>query len=43
MLPELADGQASKVWIIPSEFTQALGNLGGVLGRGGDEELRGPA
>jgi len=42
MLPELADGQASKVWIIPSEFTQALGNLGGVLGRGGDEELRGP-
>jgi regulator of protease activity HflC (stomatin/prohibitin superfamily) len=42
MLPELADGQASKVWIIPSEFTQALGNLGGVLGQGGDEELRGP-
>ncbi|MCP9490906.1 MAG: SPFH/Band 7/PHB domain protein [Solirubrobacteraceae bacterium MAG38_C4-C5] len=37
MLPELADGQASKVWIIPSEFTQALGDLGGVLGRGGKE------
>jgi regulator of protease activity HflC (stomatin/prohibitin superfamily) len=42
MLPELADGQASKVWIIPSEFTQALGNLGGVLGRGGSEEKPGP-
>ncbi len=43
MLPELADGQASKVWIIPSEFSQALGNLGGMLGKGGREDQPGPA
>ena len=30
-LPEIADGEASKLWIIPSEFTQALGRLGGIL------------
>jgi regulator of protease activity HflC (stomatin/prohibitin superfamily) len=30
-LPEIADGEASKLWIIPSEFTQALGRLGSVL------------
>ena len=28
MLPQIADGQANKVWIIPSELTQALGRLG---------------
>ena len=33
MLPRLAEGQANKVWVIPSEFSQALGNLGGALGR----------
>ena len=27
MLPQLAQGQANKVFVIPSEFTQALGNL----------------
>src|SRR3954465_6213751 len=27
MLPQLAQGDANKVWVIPSEFTQALGNL----------------
>lgn len=32
MLPRLADGQASKVFVIPSEFTQALGGLGNVIG-----------
>jgi regulator of protease activity HflC (stomatin/prohibitin superfamily) len=31
-LPELARGEANKVWIIPSEFAQALGHLGGALG-----------
>ncbi len=31
-LPEIADGEASKLWIIPSEFTQALGRLGSALG-----------
>jgi regulator of protease activity HflC (stomatin/prohibitin superfamily) len=28
MLPQIAQGSANKVWIIPSEITQALGNLG---------------
>jgi hypothetical protein len=32
MLPQLAQGDANKIFIIPSEFTQALANLGGVLG-----------
>jgi regulator of protease activity HflC (stomatin/prohibitin superfamily) len=35
-LPEIADGEASKLWIVPSEFTQALGRLGSVLDPGGD-------
>ena len=32
MLPKLAQGEANKIFIIPSEFTQALGNVGDVLG-----------
>jgi regulator of protease activity HflC (stomatin/prohibitin superfamily) len=32
MLPQLARGEANKIFIIPSEFTQALGNIGGALG-----------
>src|SRR3954453_21717782 len=35
MLPQIAQGDANKLWVIPSEFTQALGQLGGVLGGGG--------
>src|SRR3954465_5757795 len=31
MLPQIAQGDANKVWIIPSEITQALGNLGPVV------------
>jgi regulator of protease activity HflC (stomatin/prohibitin superfamily) len=31
VLPQIAQGQSNKVWIIPSEVTQALGHLGGVL------------
>jgi regulator of protease activity HflC (stomatin/prohibitin superfamily) len=31
MLPQLARGDANKIWVIPSEFTQALSNLGGML------------
>jgi hypothetical protein len=27
MLPQLAQGNANKVWVIPSEFSQALGGL----------------
>ncbi len=33
MLPQLAKGEANKIWVIPSEFTTALGNLGGVVER----------
>jgi regulator of protease activity HflC (stomatin/prohibitin superfamily) len=33
MLPELARGDANKIWVIPSEFTQALSNLGSLAGR----------
>jgi len=32
MLPQIAQGDANKMWIIPSELTQALGKLGGRLG-----------
>jgi regulator of protease activity HflC (stomatin/prohibitin superfamily) len=32
MLPQLARGEANKLFIIPSEFSTALGNLGGALG-----------
>jgi regulator of protease activity HflC (stomatin/prohibitin superfamily) len=30
-LPQIAQGEASKIWIIPSEITQALSNLGDAL------------
>jgi regulator of protease activity HflC (stomatin/prohibitin superfamily) len=33
MLPELAKGEANKIWVIPSEFTQALSGLSGAMGR----------
>ena len=33
MLPQIAQGDANKVWVIPSEVTQALGSIGGVVGR----------
>jgi regulator of protease activity HflC (stomatin/prohibitin superfamily) len=36
VLPQIAQGEANKVWIIPSEFSDALGRLGGALGRGPD-------
>ena len=37
MLPQIAQGQSNKVWIIPSEFTQALGKLGSAIpSPGGD-------
>src|SRR5919197_2101147 len=34
VLPQIAQGESNKVWIIPSEFTQALGELGSMLPRG---------
>src|SRR5881275_931314 len=36
MLPQIAQGESNKVWIIPSEFTQALGQLGSVIQSSGD-------
>jgi regulator of protease activity HflC (stomatin/prohibitin superfamily) len=30
-LPQIAQGESNKVWIIPSEFTQALGRLGSIV------------
>src|SRR4051795_6365601 len=36
MLPQIAQGESNKVWIIPSEFTQALGNLGSLIPGGND-------
>src|SRR3989440_3271953 len=34
MLPQIAQGESNKVWIIPSEFVQAMSQLGGALGPG---------
>ena len=34
MLPQIAQGDSNKMWIIPSELTQALGKLGGRLAPG---------
>lgn len=34
MLPKLAQGDANKIFVIPSEFTTALGNVGRVIGGG---------
>ena len=38
MLPQLAQGEANKVWIVPTEFQKALGQIGGALGGGADDE-----
>ncbi len=35
MLPQIAQGDSNKIWIIPSEFTQALGKAGSMLQEGG--------
>jgi regulator of protease activity HflC (stomatin/prohibitin superfamily) len=31
VLPQIAQGESNKLWIIPSEFSQALGRLGSVI------------
>ena len=36
MLPQIAQGEANKMWIIPSELTQALGRFSDALPRPGD-------
>jgi regulator of protease activity HflC (stomatin/prohibitin superfamily) len=35
ILPQIAQGDANKVWIIPSEFTSAMEKAGEMLGKGG--------
>jgi regulator of protease activity HflC (stomatin/prohibitin superfamily) len=37
MLPAIANGEANKVWIIPSEFQQAIGRIGGSLTGGNND------
>ena len=32
MLPRLAEGQANKIFVIPSEFSQAISKIGGAIG-----------
>jgi regulator of protease activity HflC (stomatin/prohibitin superfamily) len=38
VLPQIARGDANKMWIIPSELTDALRGIGGMLGKGGEGE-----
>lgn len=38
MLPELAHGDSNKVWVVPSELTDALRGLGSMVGHGESEE-----
>ena len=40
MLPQIAQGDSNKVWIIPSEFQQAIGKIGGALGIGDGETTK---
>jgi regulator of protease activity HflC (stomatin/prohibitin superfamily) len=43
MLPQIAQGDANKMWIVPSEFSKALEGLGSfVTGNGGGEGGGGP-
>ena len=37
-LPQIAQGESNKVWIIPAEFQQALGKIGGALGGGSKKD-----
>jgi regulator of protease activity HflC (stomatin/prohibitin superfamily) len=38
VLPQIAQGDANKIWVIPSELTQALGRLTAALPRGDEDE-----
>src|SRR6187397_1093934 len=44
VLPQIAQGESNKVWIIPSEVTRALDALGGALprGRSGSSDAQSP-
>jgi regulator of protease activity HflC (stomatin/prohibitin superfamily) len=39
MLPQIAQGSANKVWIVPTELTQALGGIGQAFTTGGGGAL----
>jgi regulator of protease activity HflC (stomatin/prohibitin superfamily) len=41
-LPQIAQGESNKVWIIPSEFTQALGQLGAAIPKPDDRKPPAP-
>jgi len=41
VLPQIAQGESNKVWIIPSEVTQALGQLSSALPGGTTNETKG--
>src|SRR5829696_8586615 len=47
VLPQIAQGESNKVWIIPSEVTSALANLGSIIPRPDDQDppaqSRGPS
>jgi regulator of protease activity HflC (stomatin/prohibitin superfamily) len=38
VLPQIAQGDANKIWVIPSELTQALGRITNALPRGDDAD-----
>src|SRR5438477_5944082 len=38
MLPQIAQGESNKIWIIPSELSQAASQLGSRFGKGEDPE-----
>jgi regulator of protease activity HflC (stomatin/prohibitin superfamily) len=42
MLPQIAQGESNKIWIIPSEFTAALGQLTQAMGGGEDDRAAAP-
>jgi regulator of protease activity HflC (stomatin/prohibitin superfamily) len=43
MLPKIAQGDANKVWIVPSELGEALKGIGGMLGSAGRDDSVPPA
>jgi hypothetical protein len=43
MLPKIAQGDANKLWIVPSELGEALKGIGGMLGSGIDDAPRTPS
>src|ERR1700758_2626725 len=42
MLPQLAEGEANKVFVVPSELSQALGGIGQALSGGGERPEKKP-